>query len=100
MQRFALRQQHQPPITPCFAVSLAAPEQVAFADHADRNPLGIHNRRGADPMSKKKPCNLRHWGIGKTVTGSLVINSWACMERSSSCASETEYAIRRGAHRK
>jgi hypothetical protein len=65
MQRFALRQQHQPPITPCFAVSLAAPEQVAFADHADRNPLGIHNRRGADPMSKKKPCNLRHWGIGR-----------------------------------
>jgi hypothetical protein len=65
MQRFPLCQQRQPPITPRFAIGVAAPEQVALADHADRNPAVTNNRCGADPVSKKKPRNLRRRGIGR-----------------------------------
>jgi hypothetical protein len=65
MQRFSFCQEHQPPITPRFAISIAAPQQVALADHADRSPGVIHNRRSANLVSKKKPRNLRRWGIGR-----------------------------------
>jgi hypothetical protein len=65
MQRFSFCQQHQPPITPRFAISIAAPQQVALADHADRSPGVIQNRRSANLVTKKKPRNLRRWGIGR-----------------------------------
>jgi hypothetical protein len=67
MQSFPLCQQCQPPITPRFALGLAAPEQIALANHADRRAVAIHNRCSTDPVSEKQLRDLGRRGIAPPI---------------------------------
>jgi hypothetical protein len=59
-QRFAFRQQGEPPLTPRIVFRLVAADQVALADHADCRAAIVENRDRADVVLKQKPSDVRN----------------------------------------